>query len=68
MNGEVVEAAKAGRSHQSPFKLEDLLQGLFDFSMVSSKAQELLDEVKRDILEAAEKDYAVIKESLLELR
>lgn len=67
MNGEVIDAANDGKSHRGPFALEQLLDKLFNFDTAPEIVRESLSSVKRDVFEAQQTEYKLLRERSIEL-
>lgn len=67
MEGEAVQAMKAGTSPRGLFNPERVLSKLYDFDAFPAEAREVLQEVQEKILERTGKEYDVLKEELIEL-
>jgi hypothetical protein len=71
MDGQACDAANAGKAHQGPFDAACFMEKIFTFEDVldiTDTAMEILYDVKKDILRAAQKEYTQIRVEHIKLR
>lgn len=68
MNGEAVEAMGNGRSHCGRFDPRQLMAKLFKFDGLKKDVRDSLEGVKGDVLKGAQREYAVLRTSSIEIR
>jgi hypothetical protein len=68
MNGEAVDAASLRKGHRGPFRVEDILEGLFYFPKnLPRESWELMSKAKREILELVHRKYGVLQKTWIKL-